>query len=124
MTANPDLKQCGVPYLMISDGLGKELPVVYLVEQRLHLQEWLLLAKFLDFGFFFLYRPGFGVPVGLVSVLYVRMLVSVCCLSCTSRFYHCAVLLAMVCQSRTQLAMMCQLYYNLLLWCAGCVDSL
>ena len=122
MTANPDFKPGDEPYLMISDGLGKEMPVMYLVEQRLHLQEWLLLAELLIF--FFLYRPGYGVPVGLVSVLYVRMLVSVCCLHCTSRFCHCAVLLAMVCQSRIQLAMMCQLYYNLLLWCAGYVDSL
>ena len=61
----------------MSDGLGKEMPVMYLVEQKLHLQEWLLFAEFLVF--FFVYRPGYGVPVGLVFVLYVRMLVSVCC---------------------------------------------
>ena len=35
MTANPDFKPGDEPYLMISDGLGKEMPVMYLVEQRL-----------------------------------------------------------------------------------------
>ena len=48
MIANPDLKPGGVPYPKISDGLGKEMLVMYLVEQKLHLQDWLLLAKLFD----------------------------------------------------------------------------
>ena len=52
MTANPDFKPGDEPYLMISDGLGKDMPVMYLVEQRLHLQDWLLLAKLLDSFYF------------------------------------------------------------------------